>query len=93
MNSPTPAPAKAPIGSLHALWPFVRRHRGLFTAWLLSLAVSSSASLSLPVAFRTMIDDGFSSGSAGSIDRAFLLLFVVALASMTAPAAASWSRD
>ena len=79
MNSPTPAPAKAPIGSLRALWPFVRRHRGLFTAWLLSLAVSSSASLSLPVAFRTMIDNGFSSGSAGSIDRAFLLLFVVAL--------------
>ena len=79
MNSPTPAPAKAPIGSLRALWPFVRRHRGLFIAWLLALAVSSSASLSLPVAFRTMIDDGFSSGSAGSIDRAFMLLFVVAL--------------
>ena len=79
MNSPTPAPAKAPIGSLRALWPFVRKHRGLFIAWLLALAVSSSASLSLPVAFRTMIDDGFSSGSAGSIDRAFLFLFVVAL--------------
>lgn len=72
-------PAKAPIGSLRALWPFVRRHRRLFVAWLLALAVSSSASLSLPVAFRTMIDDGFSSGSIGSIDRAFLLLFVVAL--------------
>ncbi|MGV8923181.1 MAG: ABC transporter transmembrane domain-containing protein [Thermomonas sp.] len=79
MNSPTPAPAKAPIGSLRALWPFVRKHRGLFTAWLLALAVSSSASLSLPVAFRTMIDDGFGSGSTGSIDRAFLFLFVVAL--------------
>ncbi len=79
MNSPAPAPSKAPIGSLRALWPFVRRHRGLFIAWLLALAVSSSASLSLPVAFRTMIDDGFKSGSAGGIDRAFLLLFGVAL--------------
>ncbi len=79
MNSPAPAPSKAPIGSLRALWPFVRRHRGLFIAWLLALAVSSSASLSLPVAFRTMIDDGFRSGSAGGIDRAFLLLFGVAL--------------
>ena len=78
MSSHAPAP-KAPIGSLRALWPFVRRHRGLFIAWLLALAVSSTASLSLPVAFRTMIDDGFGSGSAGSIDRAFLLLFVVAL--------------
>lgn len=70
---------KAPIGSLRALWPFVRRHMGLFTGWLLALAVSSTASLSLPVAFRTMIDHGFSNGSTGNIDRAFLLLFVVAL--------------
>ena len=79
MNSPTPVPSKAPIGSLRALWPFVRRHRGLFVAWLLALAVSSTASLSLPVAFRTMIDDGFGSGSSGGIDRAFLLLFAVAV--------------
>ena len=81
----TPAPAtpetprKAPIGSLRALWPFVRRHMGLFIGWLLALAVSSTASLSLPVAFRTMIDRGFSHGSAANIDHAFLLLFVVAL--------------
>ena len=83
MNSPAPAPADAPpkpaIGSLRALWPFVRRHRGLFTGWLLALAVSSSASLSLPVAFRTMIDHGFRGGGADGIDRAFLLLFAVAL--------------
>ncbi|HET7127322.1 MAG TPA: ABC transporter transmembrane domain-containing protein [Lysobacter sp.] len=70
---------RAPIGSLRALWPFVRRHMGLFSGWLLALAVSSSASLSLPVAFRTMIDHGFSNGSASNIDRAFLLLFAVAL--------------
>ena len=83
MNSPVAAPSKAPtkppLGSLRALWPFVRRHRGLFVAWLLALAVSSSASLSLPVAFRTMIDDGFSTSSSGGIDRAFLLLFGVAV--------------
>src|SRR5690606_25187216 len=77
--APPGAPTKPPLGSLRALWPFVRRHRGLFAGWLLALAVSSTASLSLPVAFRTMIDDGFRSGSAGGIDRAFLLLFVVAL--------------
>jgi ATP-binding cassette subfamily B protein len=73
------APRKAPIGSLRALWPFVRRHSGLFAGWLLALAVSSAASLSLPVAFRTMIDHGFRGGNAGDIDRAFLLLFAVAL--------------
>ncbi|MGN6152567.1 MAG: ABC transporter transmembrane domain-containing protein [Lysobacteraceae bacterium] len=78
----TPAPTerpKAPLGSLRALWPFVRRHKALFVGWLLALGISSSASLSLPVAFRTMIDEGFKRGSAGDIDRAFLLLFGVAL--------------
>ena len=84
MNSPAPAPAKAPIGSLRALWPFVHRHLGLFTGWLLALACSSAATLSLPVAFRTMIDDGFSSGA--NIDRTFgfVLAVILVLAVATA---------
>jgi ATP-binding cassette subfamily B protein len=71
-------PAKAPLGSLRALWPLIRRHLGLFVAWLLALAVSSSASLSLPLAIKTMIDEGFKRGSGSDIDRAFLLMFAVA---------------
>ncbi|QNN47096.1 ATP-binding cassette domain-containing protein [Thermomonas brevis] len=84
MNSPAPAPAKAPIGSLRALWPFIQRHLGLFVAWLVALAGSSAATLSLPVAFRQMIDHGFSSGA--NIDRtfAFVLAVIVALALATA---------
>ena len=84
MNSPAPAPAKAPIGSLGTLWPFIRRHSGLFSAWLVALACSSTATLSLPVAFRQMIDHGFSSGA--NIDRtfAFVLAVIVALALATA---------
>ncbi|WP_140908429.1 ABC transporter transmembrane domain-containing protein [Cognatiluteimonas lumbrici] len=77
--------SKAPVGSLRALWPFVRAHRGLFAAWLVALACSSTATLSLPVAFRQMIDQGFSSSA--NIDRAFLLLFGVALALALATAA------
>lgn len=91
---PDPAPgaspgttAKAPIGSLKTLWPFVRRHRGLFTAWLLALAASSSATLTLPHAFRIMIDQGFAQGGGGAIDRAFMLLFAVAVALALATAA------
>jgi ATP-binding cassette subfamily B protein len=76
---------KAPIGSLRALWPFVQAHKGLFVAWLLALACSSTATLSLPVAFRRMIDQGFASGA--NIDRAFVFLFVVALALALATAA------
>ncbi|MDR0181405.1 ABC transporter transmembrane domain-containing protein [Lysobacter arvi] len=79
--------AKAPIGSLRTLWPFVRRHRTLFVAWLIALAASSAATLSLPVAVRTMIDQGFAQGGGAAIDRAFLLLFAVAVALALATAA------
>src|SRR5690606_39209637 len=91
---PDPAPgaspgatAKAPIGSLKTLWPFVRRHRGLFAGWLVALACSSAATLSLPIAFKTMIDQGFAQGGGGAIDRAFMLLFAVAVALALATAA------
>ncbi len=84
MTPPAMAQAKAPLGSLRALWPFIRRHSALFGAWLVALACSSTATLSLPVAFRQMIDQGFSSGA--NIDRtfAFVLLVIVALALATA---------
>ncbi|HEX7801438.1 MAG TPA: ABC transporter transmembrane domain-containing protein [Pseudoxanthomonas sp.] len=81
-TSPKPKPR---LGSLRALWPFVRRHGGLFGLWLVALAVASAATLSLPVAFRQMIDNGFSSGS--NVDRAFLFLFVVAVVLALASAA------
>ncbi len=85
---PADASAAAPkpkLGSLRALWPFVARQRTLFIAWLLALAASSTATLSLPIAVRRMIDEGF--GSAGDIDAAFALLFVVTLALAFATAA------
>ena len=85
-NAPATS-VKPPIGSLRTLWPFVRRHMGLFSAWLLALAASSAATLSLPVAFRQMIDQGFTQDSGGDIDRAFLLLFLVAVALALATAA------
>ena len=77
------AKAKPRLGSLRALWPFVRSHTGLFIAWLLALGVASAATLSLPIAVRQIIDQGFSSSS--NVDRVFLSLFglavVLALAS------------
>ena len=76
---------KPRLGVLRTLWPFIMRQRGLFIAWLLALAASSTATLSLPVAVRHMIDRGFDSGS--NIDAAFGLLFLVALALAFATAA------
>ncbi len=79
MTEPTsaPEPALRRLGSLGTLWPFVRRHGGLFSAWLVALAVSSTATLSLPPAVKLMIDHGFSGN--GQINRAFALLLLVAV--------------
>ncbi len=54
---------RAKLGSLRALWPFVRRHMGLFVSWLVALVLASAAILSLPYAFKQMIDHGFSKAS------------------------------
>lgn len=87
MTEPTAASEKSlrKLGSLGTLWPFVRRHRGLFAAWLAALAVSSAATLSLPMAVRQMIDHGFSGG--GQINHAFALLMLVAVVLALATAA------
>lgn len=79
------AEGKARVGTLRMLWPFVLRHKTLLAAWLVALAASSTATLSLPLAVRHMIDRGFS--SAGNIDAAFGILLLVALALAFATAA------
>lgn len=79
MNTPSADQAKSlrRLGSLRTLWPFVRRRRGLLIAWLVALAISSSATLSLPVAVRQMIDHGFE--DVGLINQSFALLFAVSV--------------
>lgn len=76
---------KPPVNSLRGLLPFVRPHRGLVAAWLGALAFSSGATLTLPVAVRYMIDQGFAEGS--SVDRWFALLLAVAIVLALATAA------
>ncbi len=73
---PKPSPRQS-VNSLRGLLPFVSPHRRLLAAWLGALALSSAATLSLPVAVKHMIDQGFSAG--GDIDRWFLLMFGVAV--------------
>ena len=84
-DTPDPSKSKAKLGTLRALWPFVRRHAGLFAAWRCALALASAATLSFPVAFKQMIDGGFHSG--GNIDRVFLGVFIVVLVLAIASAA------
>ena len=77
MSTPDPMP-KAPVASLRNLFPFLRPYRPLIAAWLGFLALSSVATLSLPVAVRLMIDHGFSGEDPSSIDRWFVGLLLVA---------------
>ena len=75
------------LAALGALWPFMRRHRALAFGWLFFLALSSAATLSLPVAVRHMIDRGFASHDSALVNETFLVLFVVALVLAIATAA------
>ncbi len=83
-RAPDAGQAKAPVTALKMLWPFVMRQRGLFAAWLIALALSSVATLSLPVAVRGMIDQGFADPARIDATFAMLLLVAVALALFTA---------
>ncbi|MEO6967729.1 MAG: ABC transporter transmembrane domain-containing protein [Rhodanobacteraceae bacterium] len=83
--SADPAPRK--LTALRALWPYLRRHRGLAIGWLGFLALSSTATLSLPVAVRRMIDRGFATHDPSQVNRTFLILFGVALVLALATAA------
>jgi len=82
----TPRPARR-LGSLRLMWPFVKPHRALALGWLLFLALSSGASLALPMAFRHIIDQGFGHSSLSVINGTFIALFGVALVLAVATAA------
>lgn len=84
MNTPIETPRQKLL-SLRGLLPFLRPHRVMLVAWLAALAVSSSATLFFPVAFKHMIDQGFVRGT--SVDRWFILLFLVAVVLALATAA------
>ena len=82
----TPRPSRR-IGALRELWPFLKPHRALALGWLLFLALSSGASLALPMAFRHIIDQGFGHSSQAVINQTFVALFGVALVLAFATAA------
>jgi ATP-binding cassette subfamily B protein len=75
------------LGALRELWPFLKPHRALAAGWLLFLCVSSASTLVLPLAVRHMIDQGFNSANAATINNTFLALFGVALVLAFATAA------
>lgn len=68
------APAKK-IGPLFSLIPFLTPYASRWLLTFVALTVAAVATLTLPVAFRYLIDAGFSNDQAGHIDKYFLALF------------------
>ncbi|MEX8497666.1 MAG: ABC transporter transmembrane domain-containing protein [Leptothrix ochracea] len=57
-------PATAPVRSLSGLLPFLRPYRGRIALALLFLVGAALATLAVPMALRTLIDQGLPQGSA-----------------------------
>jgi len=77
-NAATPA-LRPRLAALRLLLPYFTPYRGLLTGWLAFLALSSLATLSLPVAVRLMIDRGFAHTDPATLNATFVGMFVVAV--------------
>jgi ATP-binding cassette subfamily B protein len=79
MPDRTQRPIKPPTLSLfRGLWPFLHPYRKQLALAFLMLTIAASATLVVPMAFRNLIDLGFSQANATHIDTYFLGLFGVA---------------
>ncbi len=72
-------PRARSVRPLRALFPFIAKYPSRILAAFLALLVATAATLTMPVAVRFMIDNGFSNADVGSINRYFLALLVVAI--------------
>ena len=72
-------PSAKTVRPLRALLPFIMRYPGRVLAAFLALLTATAATLAMPVAVRFMIDNGFSTEDAASIDRYFIAMLVVAI--------------
>lgn len=64
--------------SLRGARPLLAKHKGLLIGWLIALAITSSATLTLPVAARQIIDQGLGASLAHT-NKAFLFALAVAV--------------
>jgi len=87
MTETAPAETKRKLRPLLRLFPWLRPYAGTVILASLALLVAAAATLVLPVAFRYMIDLGFSPENAHQINRYFIALFGVATVLALATAA------
>ena len=72
-------PRSRTVRPLLALAPFILKYPGMIAGAFIALVGATLATLTMPIAVRFMIDNGFSRDDAGSIDSYFLALLVVAI--------------
>ena len=72
-------PRARSLRPLRSLIPFISQYPGRVLAAFLALLAATAATLAMPIAVRFMIDNGFSTEDASSIDRYFLAMLVVAI--------------
>ncbi|MBE9638935.1 ABC transporter transmembrane domain-containing protein [Salipiger mangrovisoli] len=65
------------LGSLAALWPFMRPYRGLMLAAILALIATATVSLTLPLAVRRVVDN-FGTQDGALLDRYFMAALGIA---------------
>jgi ATP-binding cassette subfamily B protein len=63
-------PTSRRVGALSGLWPFLRVYRALLIGSLVSLVLTASVSLSLPLAVRRVVD-GFGTGEMQILNQYF----------------------
>jgi ATP-binding cassette subfamily B protein len=69
---PADRPKGRSLQPLRALLPYLRPYRGTLLLALGALLVAAAAMLALPIALRSLIDEGMAAGSPATIDRYFL---------------------
>jgi len=85
-ENPDSRPSGRGLQPLMSLMPLLSRYPGQIAGALLALLGAAAATLAIPAGVRIMLDDGFSTDNARSVDEAFLLLMGLAVALAVASA-------
>ncbi|MGH6809159.1 MAG: ABC transporter ATP-binding protein/permease [Ensifer adhaerens] len=81
------SPARKSIRPLATLLPYLKRYRHLVIGAGISLVIAAVTTLTLPLAVRRMVDNGFSNSDSGFINTYFSMLMMLAVILALASAA------
>jgi len=77
-QTPETRPQRRSIQPLARLFPYMGRYPKLIIGALIFLTLAAGTTLTLPMAVRRMIDNGFTGGDSGFINTYFTMLLVLA---------------